>query len=462
MSDVVIRNGMVVTHTDVFEADVAIEGEKIAAIGKGIGKGKVEIDATGNYVMPGAIDPHTHMGLFADFDADVKSETAAAAAGGTTTILHCLFSKQPVIETYKNCRESIDRFSTCDVGFYGALLYAQDLKDILRLSEAGVNSYKFLLAYKGKAAESIGLKDVNIDNGYLYEGFEIIKKTGGLPMIHAENTEVIFAIEPRFKNDNTLKTWTDARPNIAEEIDLYVSAKIAEEVGSPLYQVHSSVGSAADIVREFRQRGNKVYLETCPHYFAIDYYGKNLKEPLLGKINPPIRSPRDREQVLEGLKRGEYDCIGTDTCNSFYKPKVADGNIWNMILDWSSIEFMLPLVLSELVNKGRISLPEAVRLTSYNSARIHGLYPRKGVMAVGSDADLLVVDLKKKKTIKPGVWHSYTDYCIYENWDITGWPVKTLIRGKVVVDNDKVLIQPGYGKYIPTEGAHKAKSLVNA
>lgn len=455
MADLIIRNGKVVTHTDVFEADIAIEGEKIAAIGYGLGTARREIDAGGNYVIPGCVDPHTHIGIFMDYDKDLKSETGAAAAGGTTTILHCLIAGAPLTETYNKCKEPIGRVACCDVGFYGALLTDDHLNEIEKLSELGVNSYKFLMAYKGKAGESIGLKGVNIDNGYLYNGFEIIKKIGGLPMIHAEHIEMIYSVEPRFKNYNTLKTWADARPNIAEEIDLYVGCKIAEELKSPLYQVHSSVGAAPQIVREFRERGNKVFLETCPHYFVTDNTGENLKSPLLGKINPPIRSPRDRQMIWEGLMKGEYDCIGTDNANSMFEQKWADGNIWNIMLDFSSIEYMLPLMLSEGVNKGRLSLPEVVRLTSYGAARIHGLYPKKGVMAVGSDADLVIVDLNKKKTVKAGEMHSISDYSLYEGWEITGWPVMTMIRGKVVVDSDKIVAEPGYGQYMPCSPAYR-------
>lgn len=455
MADIIIRNGKVVTHTDVFEADVAIEGEKIAAIGYGIGTAKREIDAGGNYVMPGCIDPHTHIGIFMDYEKDLKSETGAAAAGGTTTILHCLIAGAPLLETYEKCKEPIGKVASCDVGFYGALLTNGHLAEIERLSELGVNSYKYLMAYKGKAGESIGLKGVNIDNGYLYDGFEIIKKVGGLPMIHAEHIEMIFSIEPRFKNDNSLKTWADARPNIAEEIDLYVACKIAEELKVPLYQVHSSVGTAPQIVKEFKERGNKVFLETCPHYFVTDYLGKNLKEPLLGKINPPIRSPRDRDMIWQGLKAGVYDCIGTDSANSMYEQKWADGNIWNIMLDYSSIEYMLPLLLSKGVNTGHLTLPEVVRLTSYNTSRIHGLYPQKGVMAVGSDADIVIVDLNKKKAVKAAEMHSISDYCLYEGWEIAGWPVMTMIRGKVVVDNDKLVTEPGYGRYMPCAPAYR-------
>lgn len=455
MADLIIRNGKVVTHTDVFEADVAIEGEKIAAIGYGLGKAKEEIDAKGNYVMPGCIDPHTHIGLFIEYNQDLKSETGAAVAGGTTSILHCLISGIPLIENFNQCKEPISKAAYCDVGFYGALLTDDHLGEVEKLSQLGVNSFKYLMAYKGKAGESIGLKGVNIDNGYLYDGFEIIKKIGGLPMIHAEHIEMIFSIEPRFKHENSLKTWADARPNIAEEIDLYVACKIAEEVKVPLYQVHSSVGTCPQIVKEFRERGNKVFLETCPHYFVTDYNGENLKSPLLGKINPPIRSPKDREMVWDGLINGEYDCIGTDNANSMYKDKWADGNIWNMMLDYSSIEYMLPLMLSEGVNKGRLSLPEVVKLTSYNTAKIHGLYPKKGVMAIGSDADIIIVDLNKKKTVKAEDMHSITDYSLYEGWEITGWPTTTIIRGKVVFENNKFVVEPGYGQYMPCLPAYR-------
>jgi len=461
MYDIVIKNGKVVTHTDVFEADVAIEGEKIAAIGANLGSAKKEIDAKGNYVMPGVIDPHTHIGIFVKpYSKDLESETYAALFGGTTTILHCLIGNDPMLKQYEDSKAPIKTHAYCDVGFYAALLTDDDLQSIEKLSELGVNSYKFLLAYKGKAAESIGLKGVNIDNGYLYRGFEIIKKTGGLPMIHAENVETAFAIEYKFKDQDTLKTYCDARPNILEEMDLYTSCRIAEEIGVPLYQVHSSVGSAPDIVREFRQRGNKVFLETCPTYFILDYYGENLKEPKFGKINPPIRSPQDKERVLKNLIAGEYDCLGTDTANNTREQKTGKtGNIWDIMLDWSDIELMLPLVLSECVNKGHLTLPEVARITSYNTARIHGLYPKKGVMAVGSDADLLIIDLNKKKVLKAAdksVWHSkVADYCLYEGWEVTGWPVMTMIRGKVVVENDQCLIEPGYGEYVACQPAYR-------
>lgn len=451
MYDTIIRNGKVVSHSDVVEADIAIMDGKIAAFGQRLGDAKQNIDAAGNYVMPGCIDPHTHIGIFMDKKTDVKSETAAAAFGGTTTVMHCLIGQAPLIDQYNEYKALNEKVGLCDMAFYGALLLDKQLNEIETLAKLGVTSWKFLMAYKGKAGESIGLKGVNLDDGFLYDGFELIRKIGGLPMIHAEHIEMIYSIEPKFKDQNTLKAWADARPNVAEEIDLRIGCSIAEEVGVPLYQVHSSVGTCPRIAQEFRDRGNKVFLETCPHYFVTDYYGENLKvDPLIGKINPPIRSPRDREMIMGNLLTGGiYNCIGTDSANSMYKEKWADGNIWNIMLDFSSVSYMLPLILSELVNKKGMSLTEVVKLTSYNTSKIHGLYPRKGVLNIGSDADIIILDLNKKRVVKAVEMPSVSDYSLYEGWEITGWPVRTMIRGTTVVLDDKIIGTPGYGRFIP-------------
>ena len=414
MYDKIIRNGHIVTHSDVFEADLAIEDGKIAAIGQNLGEAKETIDAEGKFVMPGCIDPHVHMGIFLDYEGDVKSETAAAAAGGTTTIIQYLIGKESQEEVYNTMKAPISKLASCDVAFHGVLLFDSHLDEI-----------------------------------------EKMKAIGGIPMIHAEHIELVFAVEEKFKDQNTLKTWADARPNAAEEIDLYIGCRLAEEVGCPIYQVHSSIGNAADIASEFRRRGNKVYLETCPHYLVANYYGENFESPLLGKINPPIRSPQDQENIWKGVINGEYDTIGTDSANNMYKEKWADGNIWNIQLDYSSVEYLLPLLLSEGVNKGRLSLTDVVRMTSYNTSKTFGLYPRKGVMAVGADADLVIVDLEKKKTVKASERHSISDYSLYEGWEIKGLPVRTIIRGQNVVENEKLVAEPGCGQFVPTEPAHK-------
>lgn len=447
-ADVLIKNGKIVTHSEEFDGAVVIQGEKIAAVTtdpSGIEAKKV-IDAKGNVVMPGNIDPHVHIGLFMDFETDMKSETGAAAAGGTTTVMHCLLEKESIPKIFPGRNEQIERCSYTDIAFYAAIMSDVHIDEIEKTMDLGVCSFKFLMGYKGKAGEEIGI--LGADSRILFLGFEKLAQLGGQPMIHAEHIEMVYAIEPRYMGENTLKTWWDARPNVAEEIDIRIAASIAEFTGAPLYVVHTSVGTAPQIVEEFRKRGNRVYLETCPHYLVLDAYGKMLKEPLLAKINPPIRGPEDNEGLWKGLQDGTVNCIGTDSCNSMYKDKWKDGNIWNITLDFSSVETMLPLMISEGYHKGRLTMPEIVKYTSYNTAHIHGLAPKKGILAPGSDADITIVDLNKKKTITPDIMHSIAEYNVYEGWDITGWPVMTLVRGNVVYEDEKLVGEPGYGRFV--------------
>ncbi len=448
-ADVLIKNGRIVTHSEEFDGAVAIKGEKILAVTAdpaGIDAKKV-IDAKGKVVMPGNIDPHVHIGLFMDFDTDMKSETGAAAAGGTTTVMHCLLEKESIPKVFSGRNESIEKCSYTDIAFYAAVMSDVHIKEMEKTMDLGVCSFKFLMGYKGKAGEEIGI--LGADSRILFLGFEKLAKLGGQPMIHAEHIEMVYAIEPRYKKNNTLKTWWDARPNVCEEIDIRLAAAIAEFTGAPLYVVHTSVGTAPDIVKEFRERGNKVYLETCPHYLVLDAYGKKLKEPLLAKINPPIRGPKDNEGLWKGLQNGTVDCVGTDSCNSMYKDKWQNGNIWNIYLDFSSVETMLPLLISEGYHKGRLTMPQIAKYTSYNTAHIHGLAPKKGIMAPGSDADITIVDLNLKKTITPDIMHSIAEYNVYEGWEVTGWPVMTLVRGKVVYEKEKLVGKPGYGRFVP-------------
>lgn len=465
MFDTIIKNGQVVTHSDVFEADIAIADGKVAAVGKNLGEAKRIIDAGGNYVMPGCIDPHNHIGMFVPYDKDLEGETRAALLGGNTMVMNCVCDNYGIMENVRRMQEPIAQYAYCDVGLYTALLTADDIPHIPELSANGINSFKFFMAYKGKYAATLNLDGVIIDNGYMYEAFKEIKKVGGLALVHAENTETAAWIEKNFYQDNELKSYDDARPDFLEEMDIYTACLLAEEVGVPVYQVHSSVPRIPQIVSEFRRRGNTVILETCPQYHILDYYGndyregsgrRSLKEPLLGKINPPIRSPKDRDAMRENMAARAYDVLATDSANSMYKDKKADGNIWNMILDWSSAGLMLPLALDNFVNEGLLTMPDIVRMTSYNTAKVHGYAHKKGTLAPGADADIIIVDLNKVKVLQAGkTAPSWSDWCLYEGWPVKGWPVLTMLRGEVVMENDEILVKPGYGQFVKSKPAFK-------
>jgi dihydropyrimidinase len=221
---------------------------------------------------------------------------------------------------------------------------------------------------------------------------------------------------------------------------------MAEEVGVPLYIVHVGAGKVLDIAREFRKRGNPVYIETSPRYMMIDHDGTGIKQPDLALTTPAYKPPEDLQRLWEGIKRDEIDCIATDSSANHLKEKIGERTVWKMQLSWQEMPTLLPLLLSEGVHKGRLNLNQIVRLTSYNPAKIFGLYPQKGNLQPGADADLVIVDLEKKQKVAAELFPSACDYTPYEGWELKGWPILTMVRGKLVMEAGKVKEVSGWGR----------------
>jgi len=460
--DLAVKNGKYVTNVSEAEGTICIKDDKIVAImapGAEIDAVKV-IDAKGLHVMPGCIDPHVHLGLgtisprYRSMAEDVPATTRACAAGGITTIINFILDQRPLSEMWDFQRGAIDA-SFIDVALHLAIMTDTHLSEIDDAVGHGITSFKFLMGYVGRAGEPLGL--LGADSRICFLGFEKIAKFGGLPMCHAEHVELCYPLEDRYEKDAkgvSMKYLQDVRPKAAEAIDIFQAAAIAELVGSRVYFVHQCIGESMDIVAPFRARGNTIYLETCPHYLVTDDLGTGIlgptgkPEPMLSRISPPIRSKEDQVKLWEGVMKGTIQHIGSDTTSCNYKNKVGDGTVGGMVLDWNAIEEVLPLMLSEGYNKGKLTLPQIVALTSYNTAQAFDL-TQKGAIEVGKDADLIIVDVNKKKHIAPAVLHDDLDWNLYEGWDITGWPVTTILRGEVIFDDDKVVVKSGYGKYIP-------------
>ena len=448
--DKIIKNGQIVTSQNIFEAGIAIQGKKIAMVAKEaiLPEAKEIIDAQGNYILPGCIECHSHLGLFNPWEKELESETRSAAIGGITTVMSTLLEKDPLPDRFPYYQDLVKKYAYTDIVFYGMVMTEKHLEELEESVKLGITSFKFLMAYKGEEGRALGVE--GSDLGFLYRGLEKLKKLKGLPMVHAENIDIIYALNSRYKQRNDLALWSDTRPHLCEEIDIYTACRMAEEISSPLYIVHTSVGRAIDIVAEFRNRGNKVYLETCPHYLILDYTGERLKEPLMAKVNPPLRTKKDQDLLWQGIQRDLVNCVGTDHCSPSYEAKRVDGNIWNMLPGFPGMATMLPLMLSEGVNKHRITLEKVAELCSYNTARIHGLYPRKGAIIPGADADLVIVDLDKKMTVTPEILQSGANFSLYDGWELKGWPVLTMVRGNVVMKEGKIVSDSPQGCHIPT------------
>ncbi|MFH1092106.1 MAG: amidohydrolase family protein, partial [Pseudomonadota bacterium] len=314
--------------------------------------------------------------------------------------------------------------------------------------EKGASSFKYLMAYKGEEGKKFGVQGA--DDGYLLRGFEAAARLGypALPMIHAENSEICWELTNRLREAGRvdLGAWADGRPDYAESTDFFKAAQLAEVANSPLYIVHVSSAKTVKLIAEAKARGVKVIAETCPQYL---YFTRDSAIGVLGKVNPSIKTQADQDMLWWGLANGVIDCMGTDHAFLLEKVKRGEGDIWTAMPGFPGTATMLPSILSEGVNKGRFTLEHAVEITSYNSAKAFGMLPKKGMVAVGSDADFAIVDLDLEQKVSAPMLHSASDFTLFEGMTLKGWPVMTIVRGNEVFKDGKITGKPGTGRYLP-------------
>jgi dihydropyrimidinase len=314
------------------------------------------------------------------------------------------------------------------------------------MNEYGVTSFKFYAAYRGEEAKAIGMLGNETDDAFLLEGFSAVAKfPGAVACIHAENIEIILRLMKKFREEGRdgLRVWSECRPNLSEAETVYRAIAFAGASGCPLYVVHLSARESLEEVNRARLRGQKVFVETCPQYLTL-----TMDSPigLIGKVNPPLRSSEDIDALWKAISEGSVDTIGTDHCAPLRE--VKSGSIWEARPGFPGSATMLPILLSEGLHKRGIPLERIAELTSYNAARIFNLYPRKGTIQVGSDADLCIVDLNLVKKVEAKRLHSRSDFSVHEGWTLKGWPVLTMVRGKVVMRDGEIVGPRGHGRFI--------------
>ena len=402
------------------------------------------IDATGRVILPGVIDPHTHLNL-GDPETAFETETRAAALHGITTILHFLMSNDLYEAEYKQYREWGDAQSLIDYGLHAVISTREQLGEIDRyVDEFGVASFKFFMSFPGEEGAYIGLPP--IDDGLMYEVLEKLgQRPGTVLCVHTENIEVVWSIRKRLEESgrDDLKAWHESRPPFTEAEAATRAMLFGRETGSTPYIVHTSTAETLAAARSFRRDGGSVYIETCPHYLSHTY-----ESPVgtYGKQNPPLRSPEDREALWEAIADGTIDTIGSDHAARLGDRK--QGTIWSASPGQPNMPMILPVMLSEGVHARSLPLERVAEITSANVARIFGLWPQKGSLQVGADADIAIIDLNETRTVTAAGLQGRADYSIYEGMSYTGWPVQTLVRGKTVSQNGQVMASGGNGRYI--------------
>ncbi len=447
-----IKNGRIITAGADQSADIFIEDETISAIGKNLPvKANKEIDATGKFVFPGGIDPHVHLDMpfMGTFSSDnYETGTRAALFGGTTMVIDFILQKQgnSLQAALDEWRSRSDNNCAGDYSFHMAVTdFNENTKKEIKgmIEKEGITSFKTFMAYKGA---------LMIDDRQMVGLMEEVKQQGGLINVHATNGDMIDYLIAKHRSEGKLSPLYHylSQPEITEAEASERFADMAFYTGCPGYIVHLTCEGALNAIRNATRRNQKVFVETCIQYLLLDasLYEKNF-EGAKWVMSPPLRQKKDQETLWAGINQGLVQVVATDHCPFKWEQKLMGKDDFSKIPNGHpAIENRMELLFSEGVNKGRITLNKYVEVACTNPAKIFGMFPRKGTIAVGSDADIVIFDPNEKHTLSAKTHHMNVDYSAYEGWEVTGKVKTVLLRGKVAIENNHCLVDKGYGKFI--------------
>jgi dihydropyrimidinase len=446
-TDFVLRGGVLVdADSDGQALDLLVVDGKIAARllpGTPVQKGMAEVSAKGLHVFPGLIDAHIHFG-FGEKITEYSTETVYAAQGGFTTVLGYFLNNEDYTDVYRREQEYASTRAHIDYGFHFSVANEQHVRELPEyVKQYGVTSFKYFMNFKGEEGRYLGLDGT--DDGYFYDLLAQAAKLGDVKVVcHTENIEIVNRIRQRFQAEgrDTLRDWSDAKPAFTEAENCVRAMMFAEHLKAQIYIPHLSTRMALDEVRRWRERYEHVYVETCPHYLTHD---QDCDIGSLGKANPPFRSKDDIEALWEGLRDGSIDVVASDHVPR--KKATKERPLWLASQGFPGTATILPVLLSEGYHKGRLGLARIADLLTRRPATIFNL-PQKGSLAVGADADLTLVDLEKSRVVRAEELGSFSDYSLYDGWNLKGWPVRTIVRGETVMLDGKITGKPGHGKYL--------------
>jgi dihydroorotase-like cyclic amidohydrolase len=473
--NLVVKNGrLVMPKVGVLKADIGISNGRIVDIAEDISPERSSdvVDASNKFIFPGAIDSHFHVGLFRPFKDDARSESGSAASGGVTTVLsffrsgprHHLDKTGPYKEIFPELLEVSRDSYLVDYSYHVAPMLRIHLDEIEWLvRDMGVSQFKYFVMYRAldltgssTAASYLGV-DEPLDMGFLYEIMEkvaeankSVKEYGVVRLaIHCEDPDIIRVftrkVMKKGSSGNLTRDYHDARPGFAEKVAIHQIGLMANETGCPITILHLTSKEAVEAAREVSRLYPHldVLKEATLHHLSLSYkndYG------LYGKVNPPIRGPEDIRHLWAAISQGEISSIISD--HACAPKELKKGDIWTAWPGFGGTSLMFPVMISEGYYRRGLSLQKIAELTSYNTAIGHNLFPKKGALMVGSDADLAIIDLEKEQVVSKDSLFSAQEYTPFEGLKLRGWPVCTILRGRVIYQNGTLKGQPGYGEYV--------------
>lgn len=459
----IITNGTVVTADGQKNVDVAIAGEKIAAVGKNLAKGQTNgatiIDARGRYVLPGAIDVHVHLEL--PFCGTVSSDdwntgTRAAARGGVTTVIDFAipYGNESLEDAYHKWMNKARDKACVDYCFHIAVTkWDRHRAEMEKMVRMGCPTFKQFMIYESEGWQA--------DDRAIFGALEACRTLGGMLLIHAESSRVLDELIARHHTPELMAKYgaqlhAMTRPNYIEAEAIQRAVKWAEVTGGRLYIVHMSTADGADLIVNARKRGVDVYAETCAQYLVLDDSLFKGPDGHLFACCPQIKKKKDQARLWQGLKRGEVCVVSTDTCTFNRQQKAMWNGDWTRIpMGLPGLETLIPVVYTKGVMGKKLTIKQLVEKCSTNPAKIMGLYPQKGTIAKGSDADIAIINPTKKIKVDCATMETGADWNPYQGWSLAGFAEKTFSRGKLIVDDYKFIGQNGWGRWLPREKAGK-------
>ena len=454
--DAVITESHVMLPGGMVDRNVVIDDGKIAGLTTGVPTCDSKIDGSGLVSIPGPIDTHVHYGVYSPIDEAARTESHAAAIGGVTTMMRMLRLGVPFSEGLQPQLDASARAHHIDYTIHASVFTQDQIRQMDYCLSKGVSSFKIYMNLGGEVGHvymemppyTTSLQDAKVDvTDHIVES--IVRRAAELNcpvLVHAEDYESCACGIKTAKQERRdgLTAWSASRHPKYEAKAIRTVCEYGRRYGCTIYFVHIGSRAALEQIRAERQRGGRIYVESCPHYMVLSHESRG---GYLAKVMPPIRTSADNEAVWAAAASGEVDAVGTDHVANRLSSKVG-ADVWESLAGFPGVGVSIPILLSEGVNRGRISLEQMVRLTSRNAARIFSMYPKKGSLEIGSDADITMLDLKLEQRVRPEIFGGYSDYTVYDGMMLRGWPVRTLVRGEVVAEEFKVISKPGHGRFV--------------
>ena len=455
--DSVIIDSHVIHQSGIIEKNIVINEGKIVAFTTDIPSCDKKINAAGLVSIPGLIDTHMHYGVYSPIDIAATTESRVAAIGGVTTMMRMLRLDGSFSMNLQQQLKASSDSHYVDYAIHASIFNQTQIDEMKLCVENGITSFKLYMNLGGEIGHvymemnpgETKLIESNVDvNDEIIEN--VVKNAAHLKcpvLVHAEDyEECACGIKTaKEKNRDGLNAWSESRSPDSEAKSIKKISEYARKYNSIVYFVHIGSSRALEQITIERENGTKIFVETCPHYLTLSHETQN---GYLAKVMPPIRTQNDINSVWEAISKNQINTIGTDHVANQLKLKIDGDSVWDALAGFPGVGTLLPILLSEGVNKNKISLNQLVELTSYNASKIFGM-TSKGKIDAGYDADITIIDMKKEQKADSFLFDGFSDYLVYDGWVLKGWPVKTIVRGEIISEDFEIVGKRGFGRLVP-------------